>query len=119
MNENKSIIDKLVQLSKIFKNGFTIVRKNGQIEQPNINTGYVVSYKTIITINLNNNSTKLHKCNIPLNTVIGGWLDKEKNIYYIELNMILRHKGYALMTAKKYKQKYIYDLNEGRAIKVE
>jgi len=111
-------IDNLIKLSKIFKDGFTIARRNGDIEQVNINTGYVVSYKTIITINLNNNTTKLHDCKIPLNTTIGGWLNKDENIYYIELNTIYQHKNNALIAAKAYKQKAIYDLNKQEVIKV-
>lgn len=110
------IIDNLIQLSKIFKEGFTIAINNGKIEQAHINTGYVVSYKTIITINLNNGNTKLHDCKIPLNTIIGGWLDKDDNIYYMGLNTIFRDKDKALICAIKYNQKTIYDLANQKVI---
>ena len=110
------IIDNLIQLSKIFKDGFTIAVNNGNIEQVNITKGYVVSYKTIISINLNNNIPKLHDCNIPLNTIVGGWLDKDENIYYIELNTIFRDKDKALIYAIKYSQKCIYDIKTGKTI---
>ena len=116
MAEDKSTINKLIQLSKIFKDGFTIAMNDGKIEQINISSGYVVSYKTIIAINLNNNSTKLHDCKIPLNTIIGGWLDKDENIYYIELNTIFRNKDIALICAIRYNQKCIYDISTGKTI---
>ncbi len=119
MIEDKSTVDKLIQLSKIFKEGFTIAINGGKIEQVNINKGYVVSYKTIITINLNRNNIILHDCKIPLYTHVGGWLDKNTIIYYIELNTIYRFKRIALAEGKILKQKAIYDLYAQKEIKIE
>lgn len=121
MSEDKSTIDKLIQLSKIFKKGFTIQISNNDILQyTNKQYKYVVSCETILTISnshikyhaIKNLDDKLKYC------FIGGWLDKDDNIYYIEFNRIFSSEGYALEIAKKYKQKYIYDLNEGKEIKV-
>lgn len=118
MIDNNSTIDKLIQLSKVFKKGYTIAIHNNNIEQINSTKGYIISYRTIVTINLNNDNIKLHKCKIPSNTIIGGWLDKSNNTYYIELGIIYRYKNVAMTNAKKHKQRYIYDLNNSELIKV-
>jgi len=118
MRENKSIIDKLIQLSKIFKEGYTIAVDKGNIKQLNISRGYVVSYKTIIAINMNTKLISLQKCEIPLNTIIGGWFDKENNKYLIELNTIYKYKTAAIKSAKRYKQEYIFNLSNEELIKV-
>ena len=118
MIDYSSTIDKLIQLSKVFKKGYTITIHNDNIEQINSTRGYIISYRTIVTINLNNDNIRLHKCKIPSNTVIGGWLDKSNNTYYIELGIIYRYKNVAMTNAKKHKQKYIYDLNNSELIKV-
>jgi len=126
MSENKSIIDKLVQLSKIFKKGFTIqVHDNNILQYYNKHYHYIVSYQTIITVDYNKLEPSIKYFKITdldkqlRFSFIGGWLDKKDNIYYIEFNRIFSSLNHAIAEAKKYKQKYIYDLNEGKAIKVE
>jgi len=122
MNENKSTIDKLIQLSKIFKEGFTVEVKNDNIQQyNNANKPYVLSYKTIITIDKNRLATTYNRLILYKsfnNCIIGGWLDSDTNIYYIELNKAYKNKSYALKMAKKYNQKAIYDYERGVVIKV-
>ena len=98
------MIEKLIQLSKIFKEGFTIEVNNGVISQYNdISKPYVLSYRTILTIH--NDTKKLHSVIIPDKCIIGGWFDTDTNTYYIELNKVYKNKRYALKIAKKYSQK--------------
>jgi len=115
---DSSTVDKLIQLSKIFKKGYTIALRNNKIEQINVTKGYIISYRTVVTINFNNNTSSLYKCKIPSNTIIGGWFNKSINMYYIELATIYKYKNVALKNAKKHKQEYIYDLNKQVLIKV-
>lgn len=111
-------IDNLIKLSKIFKEGFTIEIKNGVIYQYlDIHKPYIVSYKPLIS--LSPGYTKFESKNdIPKNCIVGGWHDKETNIYYIELNEAYANVLYALKMAKKYKQKAIYDYKRGVVINV-
>lgn len=118
MKKDKSVIDKLIQLSKIFKEGYTIAIDKGNIKQLNINTGYIVSYRTVITINIDNKTVSLQKCKIPSNTIIGGWFDKSNNTYLIELGTIYRYKTAAIKAAKKHKQTHIFNLGNGELIKI-
>ena len=128
MSENISIIDKLIQLSKIFKKGFTIEIQDNNIQQYNSNKHkyfpYVVSYQTIITIDYNKLEPRIKYFKIKYLdkqlrfSFISGWFDKDNNIYYIEFNRLFSSLNHAIAEAKKYKQKYVYDLNEGKEIKV-
>jgi len=118
MKKDKSIIDKLIQLSKIFKEGYTIVIHDNNIEQLNTNKGYIVSYRTMITINTDSKTINLQKCKIPSNTIIGGWFNKSNSTYCIELGIIYKYKTAAIKTAKKHKQEYIFNLSNGKLIKV-
>ena len=122
MTGDKSIIDKLIQLSKIFKEGFTVKLKNDNIQQyNNANKPYVLSYKTILIINKNSLTTTFNRLVLYEsfnNCIIGGWLDVDTNTYYIELNKVYANKYYALKIAKKFKQKAIYDSNKQEVIKV-
>ena len=125
MSENINIIDKLIQLSKIFKKGFTIqVHDNKILQYNNKQYHYVVSYQTIITIDYNKIEPQIKYFKVKdldkqlRFSFIGAWLDKAENIYYIEFNRIFSSLNHAIAEAKKYKQKYVYDLNAGREIKV-
>ena len=70
MIEN-SVIDKLIQLSKIFKEGYTVEVNNGKIQQyTRTNKPYVVSYKTILTIH--NDAIVFNAVNIPNKCIIGA-----------------------------------------------
>ena len=115
---NKSNIhEQLIQLSKIFKSGFTVIIKNGQINQYcYYKYPYIVSIKTLIKIH---NKDIVNYGNIPNNCIIGAWLDIETNNYFIELNSVYKSLFIALQKAKEYKQKYIYNIITGEMIKVD
>ena len=115
----QNMINKLIQLSKIFKEGFTVKVKNGIITQyNNANKPYVLSYKTLIEIHPIINGIKYINANIPNKCIIGGWLDTDTNTYYIALNKTYKNKSYTLKIAKKYDQKAIYNSNTGEVIYV-
>lgn len=116
------MIDILIELSKIFKEGFTIKIKDDNIQQyNNTNKPYILSYKTILTIDRKKLITTYNRLSLYEsfnNCIIGGWLNTDTNIYYIELNKVYKNKTYALKMAKKYKQKAIYDSTNGIVINV-
>jgi len=112
------MINKLIQLSKIFKEGFTVEVNNDTITQYN-NTSkpYVVSYKTLIVINIGHHKN-FYSVEIPNKCIIGGWMDTDTNTYYIELNKVYKSRSYALKIAKKYNQKAVYNSSTGVVINV-
>lgn len=113
------MIDKLIQLSDIFKEGFTVEINDNRINQySNTDKPYILSYQTLIEIRLNS-STIFHKVKLPNKCIIGGWLDNDTSTYYIELNKTYKNKSYALRMAKKYNQKAIYNSNTGEVIYVQ
>ena len=107
--------DKLIQLSKIFNEGFTVNINNGIISQFNKKAGYVVSYKTLLTIN-NDKVTIIN--NIPNKAILGGWRDKDTDTYYIEVNKVFNSLNLALNKAKQYNQKAIWDISNNKEIEV-
>ena len=112
------MIKELIGLSKIFKSGFTVEFKNSVISQySNSKKPYIVAYKTIITIT-DKEVIYNHINDLPLDCIIGGWLDKDNNTYYIELNKVFKLKSKALLYAKKYNQKAIYNLKTEEVINV-
>ena len=104
-------IDKLIKLSKIFKEGYTVQLKDNKLNQyTNYNKPFIVSYLTVIEIR-GNKILYTNVQHIPSTCIIGGWADN--NIFYIELNKAFKNKEYALKIAKKYNQKAIYDIRTG------
>ena len=122
------MINELLKLSRIFKHGFTIELKEGKINQyTNYDKPFIVSYKTIVTIDYNNLQYKAKltpqptlkiEGKIPLNCIIGGWHDTDINIYYIELNLAFDTKEHAITVAETLNQKAIYDIRTGNVIEV-
>jgi len=113
------IVHKLIQLSKIFKKGFTIELKDNQINQySNIEKPFIVSYLTIIEIK-NNKPLFKNIQHIPTNCIIGGWEDKTNNTYYIELNKSFNNIKTALIFAYKFNQKAIYNLKTQKTIELK
>jgi len=112
------MIDELLKLSKIFKEGFTVEYKNGELNQyTNYDKPFIVSYKTLIEIRLD----KIVYDNlqdIKDNCIIGGWFDSDVNIYYIELNLAFDTREHALTVAKAFNQKATYNLKTGEVIGV-
>lgn len=110
MINEQTTIDKLIQLSKIFKAGYTVEIKNGEIQQYNdVHKPYIVSYTTIVEIHENINKFKTTDINTAY-CLIGGWFNKDTNIYHIEFNMAFHNKRLALIFARQQKQKAIYNL---------
>ena len=111
-------IEQLVKLSKIFKEGFTVECEGHKLKQyTNYNKPFIVSYKTIIEITDNGINYK-NMDNLPTNCIIGGWLDIDTNTYYIEINEAFETQTEALMFAKAYNQKAIYDIRTGKVTEV-
>lgn len=111
----------LIELSKLFKRGFTFnIRNNELIQAPFIHGSYIVALKTILTIDKNKSDNNIIiNGKIPVSGLIGGWLDKTTNKYYIEVcdaHFILSD---AMHQAKIWNQKYIYDFYKEELIKVE
>ena len=106
------IIEELIHLSKIFKDGYTVQLKDNKLNQyTNYNKPFIVSYLTLIEVH----GEKIVYSNvqhIPDKCIIGGWMD-DNSIFYIELNKAFKNKEYALKIAKKYSQKAIYDIRTG------
>ena len=110
------MIDKLIELSKIFKDGFTVELKDGEINQyTNYNKPFIVSYKTIIEIR-SVITTYNKNLVIPDNCNIGGWFDNDISTYFIELNQTFKYKKDAILFAKKYNQKAIYNTKSRKVI---
>jgi len=109
------IINDLITLSKIFKEGFTVYIDNKNIKQSNLKEGFIISIQTLIEIK--NNSHEVFKNYKELfEGLIGGWYDKENKTYYIEKNIHVEKYSDALRLAIKYKQKAIWDINKGECI---
>lgn len=112
------MIDELLKLSKIFKDGFTVEIKEGKINQyTNYNKPYIVSHKTIIEITDNSVNYK-NIDNLSTNCIIEGWLDIDTNTYYIEVNKTFILKSMAIAYAQDNNQKAIYDIRTGEIIEV-
>ena len=110
------LIDDLIHLSKIFKDGYTVELKNNKLNQySNTNKPFIVSYLTVIEIK-NNKILYVNVPYIPITCIIGGWFSSKENTFYIELNEAFKTKKEALIFAKKYSQKAIYNLNTMEAI---
>jgi hypothetical protein len=110
------ISEQLITLSKIFKDGFTVELKHGHLNQITGAKGYVISIKTLITVDEQNKITTIRHLDYTTDMIIGGWFDSDNNTYYIEQNIILESKKEALEAAAAFKQKAIYDLKLQRVI---
>jgi len=106
------MIDELLKLSKIFKAGFTIEVIGGEICQYGYyDKPFIVSYKTLIKIT--DKTIDYISLDIPDNCIIGGWLDTDTNVFYIELNLAFDTEAHALTVAEAFNQKAIYNLKTG------
>lgn len=116
-----TITDQLIQLSRIFKQGFTVELKNGDINQyTNYKKLYIVSYKTIIrhTVHYLDPPTIFYPGLIKDNCIIGGWLNPYTDTYYIELCKTYKLLKCAIKYAIKHKQEFIYNIKTGGCIKL-
>jgi len=111
------MIDELLKLSKIFKEGFTVELKNGKINQyKSYDKPFIVSYSTLIKVT--DKAIEYINLKIPDNCIIGGWFNSDINTYYIELNMAFDTKEHALTVAEAFNQKAFYNLITGEVIAV-
>lgn len=112
----------LIDLSNIFKQGFTVTYDKGFLNQyANTNKPFIVSYKSLITLNKDISRYDIirYASDIPDKCLIGGWHDNRSNIYYIELNKAFKSLTTALKFAYKHKQEYVYNLSTRSLIKVK
>ena len=102
------IIEELIKLSKIFKDGYTVQLEDNKLNQyTNYNKPFIVSYLTVIEVHGEKIVYK-HIQNIPNKCIIGGWADN--NIFYVKLNKAFKDKNDALIFAIQNGQKAIYDI---------
>jgi len=102
------LIEELIHLSKIFKEGYTVQLEDNKLNQyTNYNKPFIVSYLTVIEVHGEKIVYK-HIQNIPNKCIIGGWADN--NIFYVELNKAFKDKNDALIFAIQNGQKAIYDI---------
>lgn len=116
MSDN-NLIDNLIKLSDIFKDGFTIELIEGKIinQYCNIKKPYIVSYLTVIEIKDNKPLFKNIQC-ITNNCIIGGWYNIKTKTYYIELNKAFDNIEEALIFAYKFNQEAIYSLKAHKCL---
>ncbi len=118
------IYETLTDLSDIFTEGFTVTRKQGKFNQyNNPKKPFIVSHTPIITLDKNTFPPKIkyHKLKaLKLeNCIIGGWIDTDTQLYYIEINKTFKSMVDALVFAYKHKQLYIYNMGTQKAIEVK
>ena len=105
------LIEELIHLSKIFKEGYTVQLEDNKLNQyTNYNKPFIVSYLTVIEIR----QDKIVYSNvqhIPTKCIIGGWANN--NIFYVKLNKAFKDKNEALIFAIQNGQKAIYDIRMG------
>lgn len=106
------ILNKAIQ-----KLDFTFMLKNSQ-------SRYIVSHKNIYTgtnPSLEHNLiTRISEAiNIDKYTSIGGWHDKETNLYYLDCNLHFRYLRDAIDFAKLNNQKAIFDRKTNRVINIK
>jgi hypothetical protein len=130
----KHIYKKIIELIEKYKSsGFTIRIENNKIYPFMMRSGYLISYKTLMTIDFNKHNID-KKENIFINKpifvkdfrfkkhtvyILGGWFNKNNNQYSIELNYIMLNKQSAFNLAKKHDQKFIWDIENKKCIQVE
>ena len=100
--------------------GFTI---GFNLEKPTHKKGFYVGVTDNSNTNLNQAIDKLFKiCEKDFKGVnknsffIGGWIDKNTNIFYLDLSVYIENKKNALLMAKLFKQKAIWDIKKQDSI---
>jgi hypothetical protein len=108
----------LIQYAKNHKEGFTIYIDAFKIHE--LKPDQTIRYAIALTNNDNKYKVKmlLKGINKEFKGFIGGWMDKNTNIYYIDLVTIERNLSKSIILAKKYNQKCIYDLWKQKEIKI-
>ena len=93
----------------------------------NINKGFSVSITNNILLDLKENTIKklighleitgLNLCIEPDKLLIGGW--KNKNFHYLDLSVIIEDKKEALIVAKLFNQKAIWDFKKCKEVLIK
>jgi len=114
LNQINNIINRLQKYSYKNPYGFTIELKNNRIKKvkPSNKKHYCIGVKKPLIVTEENRIIYYHE-NFKLleyNHYIGGYYNKEKKTYEIELILILSEKQKSINTGKYYKQFSIYDL---------
>lgn len=103
-------------------NGFTY---KFNLEKSNIKKGFYISLTNNFNTNLNKAIENLNKLFLQefnnLNTnklYIGGWIDKKENKFYLDFTIHIKNKENALLIARLFKQKAIWDIQNFKEIRV-
>lgn len=109
----------LIQYAKNHKEGFTIYIDSFKIHE--LKPDQTIRYAIALTNNDNKHKVKmlLNGINKNYKGFIGGWMDKDTNIYYIDSVTINRNLSKSIILAKKYNQKAIYDLWKNKEIRIK
>lgn len=112
-------IHKIIAHAKKNKEGFTAYYKDGKLltVKGTAKTRYTVADKTAIIYIPKEKNIRVYSMPKP-NSYIGGWYDKDSKKYLIENIDIYSNRKQALDTARKRKQKAIFDLLKMNEIKL-
>jgi hypothetical protein len=102
------------------RQGFTVLLKghNTLPYDPTLHGRYVVSFRTVITIDEFIGIVTYRSGNFP-DGIYGGWYNEDDGIFYIEENRTFEHFIDAITFAYQYKQLYIWDGQKKVAIPVD
>jgi hypothetical protein len=102
------------------RQGFTVLLKghNTLPYDPTLHGRYVVSFRTVITIDEFIGIVTYRSGNFP-DGIYGGWYNKDDGIFYIEENRTFEHFIDAITFAYQHKQLYIWDGQKKVAIPVD
>jgi hypothetical protein len=120
LTEINNIINRLERYAYKNYNGFTICLKNNKINKvkPSNKKRYCIGVKKPLIERYQNKVIYYHENFklIQFNNYIGGYYDKDKELFIIELILILSEKQKSINTGKFYGQYSIYDLLENKEI---
>lgn len=104
------LISRLRQLAKENQDGYTVFVRYGKVMPYDYKKHgrYIVPVTDGIKI--------ISDC---YTGIVGGWYDKDDDRYVIDKNKAYHFKEMALLLAKKYSQKAIYDMKDKKVIGVE
>lgn len=109
-------IEKIFELSKVKKDGFTVDLEGNEI---NRKKGYVIA------LNETQNSfgyaglVKAYNVAKSKGIYVGGWFEEEEGLYYFDASVIVETEKEARRLARKEKQKAYFNLENGKSIKIK
>lgn len=117
MNKHE-LLNKLLEYARQNREGFSVyVDEMGDFYPIKNKLWYIVSEKTIITIN-KTNDVRFHSSDVGKG-YYGGWLDKDTNMYFIEKNRVFLSRKRAIAFGVEHSQKAIWDAFNGKEIFLE